>query len=89
MAKKTPAKRQSIRFEPETPGLAWINKTIPALVFSEAFRGCGLVVIEDFAPLKGAKVKVKIGEQPELEGKVVWKEQSGERVVRLGVEFLE
>lgn len=87
--KKTPPKRKSVRFEPESPSLAWINKKIPALVFSEAFKGCGLVVIEDFAPLKNSLIKVKIGDQAELEGKVVWKEQVGERVVRLGIEFVE
>lgn len=89
--KKAPAaKRKSTRFKPEASDmLALVNGQLPALVFSEAYRGCGLAMIEDFAPIKNAQVSVKIGAQPELKGKVVWKEQAGDNLVRLGIEFTE
>lgn len=87
MAEKKARKRKSTRFAPESPVLAWLDKKIPALVFSEAYRGCGLVVLDEYAPVKGAVVSVKVGDQPEVKGEVRWKEDLGKDVVRIGIEF--
>jgi hypothetical protein len=90
--------RNSIRYVPEQNTMAWVDHAmesadfkplVAALIFSESFRGCGLVMI-DTKKVRldvGSICRVKIGDLTPLEAEVRWREQLQPDVVKLGILF--
>jgi hypothetical protein len=90
--------RNSLRYVPEQDTIAWVDHTMEsaefkpqaaALIFSESFRGCGLVIIDtQKLHLKvGSICRVKIGDLTPIEGEVRWRKQLHSDVVKLGIQY--
>ena len=63
--------------------------TIIALVFSESYGGCGLVVVgPDKLPV-GTLCKAKIGVLEPMRGEIVWKTQLDNLIAKIGLKLLE
>jgi hypothetical protein len=86
---KGPGARKAVRFQDKESLNALINGKIPALAFSEASKGCGLVVLSSVCPDKDEEVKVKIGALASLRGVVRWRKPLDKDVAKIGVEYLE
>lgn len=95
---KKPIKRNSVRFDPDEGTYALIDAdpkersfdpTIPALVFSEAHKGCGLVILATSKLQVGDVFKVQVGDLPVLSAEIRWREQVDQQVIKLGVMYLE
>lgn len=82
-------KRKSVRFVSDPPVTAAVNGKYPALAFSEAAKGCGLVMIKSHAPRQGDEVKVALANMAAVKGVVRWVTALDENIVKLGIEFLE
>lgn len=81
-------KRKSIRFLPEENTTAWVNGAA-ALVFSEAHRGCGLIMVAAHCPVKGEEVTLVIGPLAPLRGIVRWRKNLDAEVAKIGIEYLD
>jgi hypothetical protein len=97
---KQPVKRNSLRYAPEPNSIAWVDHKmestefkplIAALIFSESFRGCGLVIIntKETRLEVGSICRVKIGDLTPIESEVRWREQLHPDVVKLGLLFTD
>lgn len=82
------SKRKSTRFQSDPPVSVFVNGNVPALAFSEAAKGCGLVMLAKFAPGQGDTVGVAIGHLAPVEGVVRWVTALDEDVVKIGIEYL-
>lgn len=82
-------KRRSTRFLSDPPVSVFVNGNIPALAFSEAAKGCGLVMHAKYAPRQGDTVGVAIGHLAPVEGVVRWVNSLDEDIVKIGIEYLE
>ncbi|OFZ55910.1 MAG: hypothetical protein A2428_05185 [Bdellovibrionales bacterium RIFOXYC1_FULL_54_43] len=96
--KKPVIKRNSVRFAPDegvyalvdaTPGTAGFDPTIPALIFSESHKGCGIVVLTTTKLQIGDHVKIQVGDLPVLRAEVRWREQVDPLIVKIGMMYLE
>lgn len=90
--------RKNIRFRPDASVIAQIDfggataefkPTASALVFSEAYTGCGLVVLTaDLSNLEST-IRVKIGDLAPLTGEIVWVRELDSEVCKVGVRYLQ
>lgn len=95
---KKKIKRNSIRYKPDEGTYALIDPnpegptfdpTIPALVFSEAHKGCGIVVLSTPKLLVGDIVRIQVGALPVFRAEVRWREQVEAQILKLGLLFLD
>ena len=95
---KKMAKRSSIRYQPDEGTFALIdcdadaktfNPTLPALVFSEAHKGCGLVALTSDHLQVGRILRVQVGSLAPLRSEIRWREQLDPNVIKIGIMFLE
>jgi hypothetical protein len=93
-------KRKSTRFDPGPGTIAMIDlqgresgefrPTLLGLVFSEAFKGCGLIVLSRDGEIKvGDTWKVKVGKLSPMAAEIRWVKFLDEQVARIGLEYLE
>lgn len=82
-------KRKSVRFVSDPPITAVVNSKLPALAFSEAAKGCGLVMIKNHSPRQGEEVKVALANMAAVKGVVRWVTALDENIVKIGIEYLE
>ncbi len=96
---KTP-KRQSVRFSPDPGAYAQIDvegnchdedfdPSIVALITDEAYRGCGLVMLETDQLNIGDKCSIKVGRIGPILAEVKWKKEIDTSIVKIGFQFLE
>ena len=90
--------RSNMRYKPQTPIHAVIDvestklefsPTIPALVFDESFKGCGLVVLETTLLQVGDRIRVQIGKLPIFNAEVRWRQEIADDILKVGILFLE
>lgn len=96
---KHKTKRKYIRFQVDpntTAGICPLEKAkeghafIPeftALVYTEAYGGCGLVVLHHPSIEEGRRLMVKCGELAPIAATVRWVNKLDEDVLRIGLEF--
>jgi hypothetical protein len=95
---KQHVKRNSFRYAPKLDTIAWVdykmesaefNPLVAALIFSESYRGCGLVVLDtkETHLEVGSTCRVKIGDLTPMEAEIRWREQLHPDVVKLGIMF--
>jgi len=92
-------RRNSIRFKPDEGTYALIDPqpdfsaefdpTVPALVFSESHKGCGLVILLTPKLLVGEIIRVQVGNLPIFRAEVRWRDQIDSQVVKIGLMFLD
>lgn len=91
-------KRKGVRFKSDRNAVAFVDTEMKsrkfdpstsALVFSESFKGCGLIVLTTDALKVGDQCRVKIGLLPVLMGEVAWREKVDKDILRIGIHFLE
>ncbi|MBT3984416.1 MAG: hypothetical protein HOE90_23875 [Bacteriovoracaceae bacterium] len=90
--------RKHIRFNPGPETTAKLdfgpvdgefNHQLSALVFSEAYKGAGILTYADDRIVKDAKLKIEVGVLSPLKAKVAWIESVSDEFVKVGIEFLE
>lgn len=91
-------RRKHTRFKPDPGTIARIDvnitgsefkPTIPALIFSEAYGGCGLVVTGAQELRVGDLCRVQVGSLHPMAAEIVWRTPLDEDVVKIGLKFLE
>jgi hypothetical protein len=92
-------KRRYTRFKPDPGTIAFIDPApeqhsrfrpqIPALVFSESYGGCGLVILGWDELEKGDICQIKVGRLAPIESEVVWRKNLDSQVATIGIKFLE
>jgi len=91
-------KRSSVRFKPDEGTYALIDlnperetfdPTLPALVFSEAHNGVGLIVVATPRLQNGDIIRVQVGNLAPLKGEVRWREQLDVDTLKIGLLFKE
>lgn len=92
-------KRRFVRFEPDVGDYAQIDKNPDdgdfkvdsiALIVDEApYGGCSLVCLKNAGMEKGAVHRFKIGKLSPLRAEIVWLREVDDKVVRIGLRFLE
>ena len=94
--------RKHIRFVPDSGTIAEIDvsssdvesfsPTISGLVFEESFKGCGLTLLRT-AATQGFKVDmqflIRVGKIGPLYAEVRWRKDLDEKVMNIGVYFLD
>ncbi len=60
-----------------------------ALVVTESFKGCSLVIVNALLFVTGDKVKVKVGELSPLLAEIRWSVELDDGIQKLGLMFLE
>lgn len=93
------SKRRFIRFEPDVGDYAQIDKSPGegdfkvdsiALIVDEApYGGCSLVCLKNAGMEKGAIHRFKIGKLAVMRAEVVWVRDVDDKVVRIGLRFLD
>ena len=90
-------RRKHIRFKPDEGKFACIdfqveekgfNPSTYALIFNEAYKGCGLVVIKDPKLRQGRLIKVKVGELAPCTAEVRWITPLHEGVWMIGLAYI-
>lgn len=91
-------KRQSVRFKPDADEIAQVELELRngpfrpstwGLVFEEAAKGCGLVILIKEAPQVGQVVRVKVGKLSPLRAEVRWVKALDSEIYRIGLMYLE
>jgi hypothetical protein len=91
-------KRSGVRFfsDPGTFALIDIkpkkkdfNPEFRALVVTESFKGCSLVIVNALLFVKGDKVKIKVGDLSPLVAEIRWSVELDDGIQKLGLMFLE
>lgn len=94
------APRQYLRFPPDEGAVAWVDPnphatkksfkpTFAALVTDEALVGCGLITLFQDWIGEGTEFTVRVGKLAPIRAQVRWTRDLGDRVVRIGVVFIE
>lgn len=92
-------KRKYIRFEPDSGDFVQIDKNpvsqefqfqeVALLVEESPMGGFGLVCLRSVGLVKGSIYRFKVGKMAPLKAEVVWERILDDKVVRLGLRFLE
>ncbi len=94
---KSALKRSPIRFKPDPLTVAYVDfsktknftPTNTAVVINESYSGCSLVMVYDQPINKGDKIKIKVGQLPEMKASIAWVKVLEENIYKLGVQLLE
>lgn len=92
--------RRHLRFPPDEGAVAWVDPNphatradfkprFAALVTDEALVGCGLVTVDQGWIEAGTEFTVRVGRLAPIRAQVRWTRDLGERVVRIGVVFID
>lgn len=91
-------KRKFTRFKPDPGTVALVDTEkldgdfrpeITALVYEEAFKGCGLVALMTPKMCVGDKVRVRVGEVGPQVAVVRWRMSLDVGVLKLGLEYID
>ncbi|MBI3555072.1 MAG: hypothetical protein HY074_02260 [Deltaproteobacteria bacterium] len=97
----TGPKRKHTRFRPEPTTIAWIDSTgdggvntkfrpdLVGLVYEEALKGCGLVLLTPDRMRVGDVVTVKVGEMDPVAAEVRWRKVLDFRVLQVGLQYVD
>lgn len=90
--------RQAIRFDPDVGAYAeigytdqnsqWVVEKV-ALILNESYTGCGLILVDEGKFQIGTRLLVKVHPLEPLFAEVVWRKPLEEKVVRIGLKYLE
>lgn len=94
---KSALKRYPIRFKPDPLTVAFIDfskaknftPTNVGVVINESYSGCSLVMVHDQPINKGDKVRIKVGQLPEMKASIAWAKLLEENIYKLGIQLLE
>lgn len=100
IGKASKVKRKSLRFSPDQTAYAQIDleghctddsfdPSIVALITDEAYKGCGLVMLNTDALKVGDQCALKVGKIGPIMAEVKWREEIDSRVIKVGFLFLE
>lgn len=91
--------RKFIRFAPDPGTFAAIdmnqNFDVPfepthfAMVFSESFSGCGLIILKNKSLKEGRHFRVQVGKLNPMVAGVKWRKDLDSEIARIGCVFLE
>jgi hypothetical protein len=74
--------------DPQADGAEFSPK-IPALIASESYRGCGLVVMKNANLNTGDKIRLQVGKLPPLKAEVRWRMKVDAEIFRVGIMYLD
>jgi hypothetical protein len=90
--------RKYTRYKPDPGTVAFIDPepdehkdftpTIPALVLSESYGGCGLIVLASDGLEKGDICQIRVGRLSPMDAEIVWAKKIDAEVCKVGVKFL-
>jgi hypothetical protein len=82
-------KRKSTRFVSDPPMAAIVNGHLPAIAFSEAAKGCGLMMVTKEPPRQGEEISVTLANMAPVKGVVRWATALDQDIIKIGIEYLE
>ncbi len=91
-------KRKHTRFRPEPTTVAWVDSSgeggkfapdLAGLVYEEALKGCGLIVLSADRLLVGDIVVVKVGELAPVAAEVRWRKVLEFCVLQVGLLYVD
>ncbi len=90
-------KRSYTRFKADAGTLALIDikkgekfhPELVGLVFEEAYKGCGIIVLAAEELQIGQIIKVAVGKLKALKAEVCWRIQLDSNVIKIGIKYLE
>jgi hypothetical protein len=59
------------------------------IAFSEAYGGCGIVIVASESLKVGDRCRVQVGGLSPLLAEVVWREEIDKQAMKIGLKFLE
>lgn len=96
--KNAEVKRGSVRFEPETNSIAYVDAgssdkafapQFVAIVLDESYRGARLAIKANAKIKEEGLIRVQIGQMAPLIAQVRWRKDHTPKLIEIGVKFLE
>jgi hypothetical protein len=91
--------RSLLRFAPDPGTFAAIDMSLDldvkfapqhfALVFSESFSGCGLIVYNNRGIKEGSQFRIQVGQLTPMLAEVKWRKDLDKEVARVGCVYIE